>query len=115
MEIEELPIGLLLHLYLVLLDLHNFFHFSRLRMDSHAQIEIQDYANAMYQLVKPKFPLCCEAFEDYVRDAVPFSKQEMELIKEAIWDGRGGLDTESEKLGKRETKEFLEKLEVKGE
>ena len=96
------------------IDLHNFFHFSRLRMDSHAQIEIQDYANAMYQLVKPKFPLCCEAFEDYVRDAVTFSKHEMELIREAIWDGRGGLQ-ESEHLGKRETKEFLEKLEVKGE
>ena len=69
----------------------------------------------MYQLIKPKFPLCCEAFEDYIQDAVTFSKQEMELIREAIWDGRGGLDTESEKLGKRETKEFLEKLEVKGE
>ena len=49
-------------------------------------------------------------FEDYIRDAVTFSKQEMELIKEAIWDGRGGLDTESEKLGKRETKEFLKKI-----
>ena len=68
----------------------------------------------MYELVKPKFPLCCEAFEDYVRDAVTFSKHEMELIREAIWDGRGGLQ-ESEHLGKRETKEFLEKLEVKGE
>ena len=26
------------------IDLHNFFHFCRLRMDSHAQQEIQDYA-----------------------------------------------------------------------
>ena len=42
-----------------------------------------------------------------------FSRQEMELIREAIWDGRGGLQ-ESEELGKRETKEFLEKLELKG-
>ena len=49
-----------------------------------------------------------------MRDAVTFSKHEMELIREAIWDGRGGLQ-ESEKLGKRETKEFLEKLEVKGD
>ena len=96
------------------IDLHNFFHFVKLRSDSHAQREIRDYSNAMYELVKPKFPLCCEAFEDYVRDAVTFSKHEMELIREAIWDGRGGLQ-ESEHLGKRETKEFLEKLEVKGE
>jgi len=97
------------------MDLNNFFHFVRLRSDSHAQREIRDYSDAMYELVKPYFPLCCEAFEDYVKDAVTFSKQEMELIREAIWDGRGGLDTESEKLGKRETKEFLEKLEIKGE
>ena len=96
------------------IDLHNFFHFVKLRADSHAQREIRDYADTMYELVKPNFPICCEAFEDYVRDAVTFSRQEMELIREAIWDGRGGLQ-ESEELGKRETKEFLEKLEVKGE
>ncbi len=96
------------------MDLNNFFHFVKLRSDSHAQREIRDYSDAMYELVKPYFPLCCEAFEDYVRDAVTFSKQEMELIREAIWDGRGGLQ-ESEQLGKRETKEFLEKLEIKGE
>ena len=95
------------------IDLHNFFHFIKLRADKHAQQEIQDFANAMYELVKPKFPICCEAFEDYVRDAVTFSKHEMELIREAIWDGRGGLQ-ESEQMGKRETKEFLEKLELKG-
>lgn len=91
------------------IDLHNFFHFIKLRSDKHAQQEIQDYANVMYELAKPKFPLCCEAFEDYVRDAVTFSKHEMELIREVIWDGRGGLQ-ESEQLGKRETKEFLDKL-----
>mgnify|MGYP003754978785 CR=1 FL=1 len=96
------------------IDLHNFFHFVKLRADSHAQREIRDYADAMYELVKPNFPICCEAFEDYRQDAVTFSKQEMELIREAIWDGRGGLQ-ESEQMGKRETKEFLEKLEIKGE
>ena len=93
------------------IDLHNFFHFVKLRADKHAQKEIQDYANIMYEMVKPKFPLCCEAFEDYRQDAVTFSKQEMELIREAIWDGRGNIGEDSEeKLGKRESKEFLEKL-----
>ena len=96
------------------MDLNNFFHFVKLRSDSHAQREIRDYSDAMYELVKPYFPLCCEAFEDYIRDAVTFSKHEMELIREAIWDGRGGLQ-ESEQLGERETKEFLEKLEIEGE
>ena len=51
------------------IDLHNFFHFVKLRSDSHAQREIRDYADAMYELVKPNYPLCCEAFEDYIQDS----------------------------------------------
>ena len=38
-------------------DLHNIFHFLSLRMDPHAQIEIQDYAKAMYELIKPIVPV----------------------------------------------------------
>ena len=102
------------------IDLHNFFHFVKLRADKHAQREIQDYANAMYELVKPKFPLCCEAFEDYNRDAVTFSKQEMNVIRELLecTDTKAALagmsikaGTLEHKLGKRERTEFLEKLE----
>ena len=95
-------------------DLHNFFHFVRLRSDSHAQREIRDYSDAMYELVKPNFPICCEAFEDYVRDAVTFSRQEMELIREYqnIPEAKYGEGFLEEKLGKREAKEFLEKLRI---
>ena len=102
------------------IDLHNFFHFVKLRADKHAQREIQDYANAMYELVKPKFPLCCEAFEDYNRDAVTFSKQEMDVIRELLeyTDTKAALagmsikaGTLEHKLGKRERTEFLEKIE----
>jgi len=101
------------------IDLHNFFHFVKLRADKHAQREIQDYANAMYELVKPKFPLCCEAFEDYSRDAVTFSKQEMDVIRELLeyTDTKCALagmsikaGTLEHQLGKRERTEFLEKL-----
>ena len=101
------------------IDLHNFFHFVKLRADKHAQREIQDYANAMYELVKPKFPLCCEAFEDYNRDAVTFSKQEMDVIRKLLEyaDTKCALagmsikdGTLERQLGKRERTEFLEKL-----
>ena len=78
-----------------------------LRTDSHAQQEIQDYANAMYSMVKPKFPLTCEAWEDYVRDAVTFSPEEMRIIKDQL-DGSWTMDKYS--LSKRERTEFLEKL-----
>ena len=47
-------------------DLHNIFHFLGLRMDSHAQQEIRQYATTIgEQIIKPLFPLCWEAFEDY--------------------------------------------------
>ena len=62
------------------MDLHNLFHFLRLRLHSHAQYEIRQYANAIYELIKPIVPLACEAFEDYVLNAVTFSRQEMEAI-----------------------------------
>ena len=102
------------------IDLHNFFHFVKLRSDSHAQREIRDYSDAMYELVKPNFPLCCEAFEDYVQGATTFSKQEMGVIRELLEyaDTKAALAGMSvkdvgvleSKLGKRESKEFLEKL-----
>ena len=90
-------------------DLHNFLHMVNLRTDSHAQQEIQDYANVMYDLVKPKFPLVCEAWEDYVRDAVSFSKEEMKIIKQHL-NGSWTMDEVGRNLTKREQTEFLEKL-----
>ena len=47
-------------------DLHNLLHFLALRMDSHAQREIREYATAVGEkIVAPLFPLTWEAFADY--------------------------------------------------
>ena len=101
------------------IDLHNFFHVIKLRADSHAQREIQDYANAMYELIKPHFPLCCEAFEDYVKNSVTFSRQERDVIRKLLEyaDTKAALagmsikaGTLEHQLGKRERTEFLEKI-----
>ena len=105
------------------IDLHNFFHFVKLRSDSHAQREIRDYADAMYELVKPNFPICCEAFEDYMRGAVTFSASEMEFIREQVvgdlieeWEGYTDEEFNDEvlikkyKLSKREMNELKKKL-----
>jgi len=89
------------------IDLNNFFHFSKLRMDSHAQQEIRDYAVAMYELVKPLFPICCDAFEDYVLNARTFSAKEMKIIKDNL---NGSWVMSKYGLSERESKEFLEKL-----
>ncbi|MHC4958449.1 MAG: FAD-dependent thymidylate synthase [Planctomycetota bacterium] len=45
-------------------DLHNLFHFLRLRMDPHAQLEVRELAEAMAAFVKPRVPFAWQAFEE---------------------------------------------------
>lgn len=95
-------------------DLHNIFNFLRLRMDSHAQLEIRQFANCMYEIIKQLCPVSCEAFEDYVLYAKKFSRMEMEIIKSFMSKERGfsaGNNLASEyAMTDREWKEFLAKL-----
>jgi thymidylate synthase (FAD) len=67
-------------------SLHNIFNFLRLRMDSHAQLEIRLYANAMFEIIKQICPIACEAFEDYILHAKKFSRMEMELLTKIVRD-----------------------------
>jgi len=69
-------------------NLKNFLHMARLRMDSHAQWEIQEFARAMYELARPLFPLACEAFEDYAVNSVKVSKLEIALLHRLISDDK---------------------------
>ena len=62
-------------------NLHNFFHFCKLRMDSHAQQEIQDYAKVMFEMVKPKVPIATEAFEDYSLNSTSLSRMEKDVLE----------------------------------
>lgn len=93
-------------------DLHNIFNFLRLRMDSHAQLEIRTYANAMYEIVKQLCPVACEAFEDYVLHAKKFSRMEMETLKQLIKFNnlRPEVWSKPASMTEREWKEFLTKL-----
>ena len=47
------------------IDLHNLFHFLRLRADSHAQYEIRVYSDIMCKIVKDWVPMAYRAFDDY--------------------------------------------------
>jgi thymidylate synthase (FAD) len=63
-------------------DLRNVLHFLGLRMDSHAQHEIRQYANVIgREIVAKLFPLCWEAFEDYTLGAMTLSRLEIEIIR----------------------------------
>lgn len=46
-------------------DLHNLMHYLRLRKHSHAQIEAQQYAQAVYDLLKMFLPHSMELFDKY--------------------------------------------------
>ncbi len=63
------------------IDLHNLFHFLRLRLDPAAQPEVIAYAQAMTQIVESAFPLAWEAFEDYTLRQVPLSRLEVEVLQ----------------------------------
>lgn len=95
------------------IDLHNLFHFLGLRMDSHAQFEIRQYANAIYDLIKPIVPIACQAFSDYRLEAMFFTAKEVDWLKEFmikvnidILD----LGEITEHWTKREQNEFRAKL-----
>jgi len=62
-------------------DLHNLLHFLALRMDSHAQWEIREYATAIgEQIVRPLFPLVWEAFVDYRMQGLFLTRLDREVI-----------------------------------
>ena len=56
-------------------NLHNLFHFLKLREDPHAQWEVQQYANAMHEIAKAYFPVAVAAFEKHVQSAVVISEE----------------------------------------
>ncbi|MBU8871604.1 MAG: FAD-dependent thymidylate synthase [Gemmatimonadales bacterium] len=63
------------------MDLHNLLHFLALRMDSHAQKEIRDYATVIGQEIVARWvPMTWEAFHDYRFGAMYFSRIESGII-----------------------------------
>lgn len=115
----DLPLSLYTEWYWKI-DLHNLFHFLRLRLDTHAQYEIRVFGEAMYDIVKECCPMASEAFEEHVLHAKKFSKTEMEAIKEIMSIVRKGspdngttlFSVISEQLGinGKSKDEFLNKL-----
>jgi thymidylate synthase (FAD) len=83
-----LPVGNYTELYWKQ-DLHNLFHLMKLRLDPHAQYEIRVFAEAIYKLVQPIYPLACEAFNDFQLHAQTMSRMEMVLLKEILADPLG--------------------------
>jgi thymidylate synthase (FAD) len=107
------------------IDLHNLFHYLKLRCDSHAQYEIRQYANTMAGIVKAVCPLAFEAWYDYSFQAVNFTRldrvlqQRISVYKEdeqyaTINKNNESLVKISQEIGmsSREFDEFWHKLSV---
>jgi thymidylate synthase (FAD) len=88
-------------------DLHNFFHYCRLRMDSHAQREIRDFAGVMYNLVVPFFPLSCQAFEDYRFHAKTLSRMDLLALADML-SGTFVASADHYGMSKREYSELVD-------
>lgn len=73
---KDLPLSTYTEAYWKI-DLHNLFHFLGLRMDSHAQLEIRLYANAIGAIAEQLFPMCWEAFRDYRLEAMQLSRMDI--------------------------------------
>jgi len=85
------------------INLHNLMHYLHLRMDSHAQKEIQEYANAIYSLVEPLVPITMKAFTDFRVNAIQLTGPEIECIRTGALIKSPG-----------ERREFEEKMERLG-
>lgn len=126
---KDLPLSTYTEFYWKI-DLHNLLHFLGLRMDSHAQLEIRLFANAMAEVVKEWCPLAWEAFEDYRLNAVTLSRWELHVVRQLVAEAIGmytiasimkGQSTQEfvvqefdpdGKLSKRELQELWSKLDL---
>lgn len=99
----NLPLSLYTEWYWQI-DLHNLFHFLRLRMDAHAQYEIRVFAEAMATCAKAVSPLAYEAFEEHVLNGVRFSRKECVALGKILEGREGGLKARSQAI-------FEQKLE----
>lgn len=115
-----LPVNIYTEFYWTV-DLWNLMHFLRLRVDGHAQKEIQEYGNAILNLIKENcdLPYAIEAFEDYILKAPNLTRYEVEAVVEILKE-HGLMDEaiakikDNPQMSKRERKEsklvmFLER------
>jgi thymidylate synthase (FAD) len=103
------------------IDLHNLLHFLKLRVDSHAQWEIQEFGRVMAGMLKRVAPLSYEAWIDYDVCGARVSRMELDALRRLVsaendaLRARDGVTLDAPALAevglaKREAAELLQKL-----
>ncbi len=106
------------------IDLHNLLHFLRLRVDAHAQWEIQEFGRVMAGMLKRVAPLSYEAWIDYDVCGARLSRLDLDALQKLLQVSDAGLsagavaaltpaELEQGGLAKREVRELLEKLSTR--
>ena len=104
------------------INLHNLLHFLSLRVDRHAQWEIQEYGRVIAGMLKRAAPLSYEAWIDFDVCGARLSRAELSALRRLVIRKGDGLESnagasltaaelESIGLSKREARELFEKLE----
>ena len=104
------------------IDLHNLLHFLKLRVDPHAQWEIQEFGRVMAGILKRVAPLSYEAWIDYDVCGHRLSRMELEALRTLVAADENGLTAQAGKrldaglleelgLSKREVRELIDKLQ----
>jgi thymidylate synthase (FAD) len=103
------------------IDLHNLLHFLRLRVDRHAQWEIQEYGRVMAGMLKRVAPLSYEAWIDFDVCGARLSRAELDVLRKLVSQQGDGIaansgsalstqDLDAAGLSKREARELFDKL-----
>ena len=109
---KDLPLSTYTEAYWKI-DLRNLLHFLSLRMDSHAQYEIRQYADIIGKEIVAKWcPIVWGAFVKYQLNAVTLTQSDIDALHE-YYDGQiDSLDElEYHFSSKSEFREFKQKLE----
>ena len=86
----NLPLSAYTELYWQI-DLHNLFHFLKLRCDGHAQKEIRDYAFVLLDICRKVAPLATKSFEKHMLNGVHLSGAELEAVRQLLQGKESGL------------------------
>lgn len=95
------------------INLHNLMHYLQLRMEDHAQLEIRDYARAIYNIVCPLVPLTMKAFQDFRLNSMQLTGLEIAHFQkgQTLTEDIVNNDTD---MTTGEKREFINKLKTLG-
>ena len=85
-------------------DLHNLFHFLRLRADAHAQYEIRVYADEICKIAADWVPFAYRAFEDYRMGGATLSATALDCVRRMVAGEQ--VTQETSGMSKGEWREF---------